>query len=128
MRPVRSGDDGGEERTLAGHRQARQTRSCLRDRSGRSLTRCQSTKPARSFSPPSPSPASRSSASRSAATCNACSPAARIDALEGGLLVLAEEFADWADSVRRIDLLCLDSEAQLVVVELKGDEDGGHMV
>ncbi len=53
--------------------------------------------------------------------------AARIDALEGGLLVLAEEFADWADSVRRIDLLCLDSEARLVVVELKRDEDGGHM-
>ncbi len=85
-------------------------------------------KPARSFSPPFPSPASWSSASRSAATCNACSPAARIDALEGGLLVLAEEFAGWADSVRCIDLLCLDSEAQLVVVELKRDEDRGHML
>ena len=32
--------------------------------------------------------------------------AARIEALEEGLLVLAEEFADWADSARRIDLLC----------------------
>ena len=53
--------------------------------------------------------------------------AARIDALEDGLLVLAEEFADWADSARRIDLLCLDREARLVVVELKRDEDGGHM-
>lgn len=53
--------------------------------------------------------------------------AARIDALEDGLLVLAEEFADWADSARRIDLLCLDCEARLVVVELKRDEDGGHM-
>ena len=53
--------------------------------------------------------------------------AARIDALEDGLLVLAEEFADWTDSARRIDLLCLDREARLVVVELKRDEDGGHM-
>lgn len=42
--------------------------------------------------------------------------------------MLAEEFADWADSVRRIDLLCLASETRLVVVELKRDEDGGHMV
>jgi hypothetical protein len=53
--------------------------------------------------------------------------AARIEALEEGLLVLAEEFADWADSARRIDLLCLDTEARLVVVEFKRDEDGGHM-
>ena len=53
--------------------------------------------------------------------------AARIDAPEEGLLVLAEEFADWADSARRIDLLCLDAAARLVVVELKRDEDGGHM-
>lgn len=56
-----------------------------------------------------------------------CLLAARIEALEKGLLVLAEEFADWADSARRIDLLCLDTEARLVVVELKRDEDGGHM-
>ena len=53
--------------------------------------------------------------------------AARIEALEEGLLVLAEEFADWADSARRIDLLCLDRDASLVVIELKRDEDGGHM-
>jgi len=50
-----------------------------------------------------------------------------IEALEDGLLVLAEEFGDWADSSRRIDLLCLDSSANLVVVELKRDESGGHM-
>ncbi len=53
--------------------------------------------------------------------------AARIDALEDGLLVLAEEFAGWSDSARRIDLLCLDADARLVVVELKRDDDGGHM-
>ena len=42
-------------------------------------------------------------------------------------MVLAEEFSDWADSTRRIDLLCLDDDANLVVVELKRTEDGGHM-
>lgn len=51
----------------------------------------------------------------------------RIASLEGGLMVLAEEFSDWADSTRRIDLLCLDDNANLVVVELKRTDDGGHM-
>jgi hypothetical protein len=50
-----------------------------------------------------------------------------IESLEEGLLILTEEFGDWADSQRRIDLLCLDQEAKLVVVELKRDESGGHM-
>lgn len=31
------------------------------------------------------------------------------------------------DSNRRIDLLCLDKQASLVVVELKRTDDGGHM-
>jgi len=43
------------------------------------------------------------------------------------LLVLAEEYADWEDSQRRIDLLCLASDGDLVVVEIKRTEDGGHM-
>ena len=51
----------------------------------------------------------------------------RIAALEDGLMVLAEEFSDWQDSSRRIDLLCLDTNANLVVVELKRTADGGHM-
>ncbi len=51
----------------------------------------------------------------------------RIASLEDGLMVLTDEFSGWADSARRIDLLCLDAEARLVVVELKRDEDGGHM-
>lgn len=51
----------------------------------------------------------------------------RIASLEDGLLVLTDEFSGWADSTRRIDLLCLDDEANLVVVELKRNEDGGHM-
>lgn len=50
-----------------------------------------------------------------------------ISCLEEGLMVLAEEFSDWQDSSRRIDLLCLDTDANLVVVELKRTADGGHM-
>lgn len=50
-----------------------------------------------------------------------------IECLEPGLLVLAEEFSDWQDSTRRIDLLCLDANANLVVIELKRTADGGHM-
>lgn len=41
-------------------------------------------------------------------------------------MVLAEEFGDWVGANRRIDLLCLDDQAQIVVVELKR-EDGAHM-
>lgn len=51
----------------------------------------------------------------------------RIASLEDGLMVLTEEFGAWSDSSRRIDLLCLDRNANLVVVELKRTDDGGHM-
>ena len=43
------------------------------------------------------------------------------------LFVIAEEFSQWEDSKRRIDLLAIDREARLVVIELKRSEDGGHM-
>ena len=52
---------------------------------------------------------------------------ASIGMLIPGAMVLAEEFGDWEDSRRRVDLLCLDRSARLVVVELKRTEDGGHM-
>jgi len=42
-------------------------------------------------------------------------------------LILAEEYGGWDESKRRIDLLGLDKEANLVVIELKRTEDGGHM-
>ena len=48
-------------------------------------------------------------------------------ALGEDLLVIAEEFGDWEDSKRRIDLLALDRDARLVVIELKRTDDGGHM-
>lgn len=44
-----------------------------------------------------------------------------------GCMVLAEEFGEWDDSRRRIDLLAIDLDANLVVIELKRTEDGGHM-
>lgn len=43
------------------------------------------------------------------------------------LLVIAEEFADWADSKRRIDLLAVDRRGNLVVIELKRGTTGEHM-
>ncbi|WP_165368067.1 endonuclease NucS domain-containing protein [Phytoactinopolyspora endophytica] len=50
-----------------------------------------------------------------------------IEVLDDGLLVVAEEFGEFADVRRRIDLLCVDRHGQLVVVELKRTVDGGHM-
>lgn len=50
-----------------------------------------------------------------------------IAVLGDDLLVIDEEFRDWQDSRRRVDLLCIDRAANLVVVELKRDDDGGHM-
>src|SRR6476620_1912912 len=50
-----------------------------------------------------------------------------IEVLGDDLLVVAEEFGEFEDTHRRIDLLCVDRSARLVVVELKRTEDGGHM-
>lgn len=52
---------------------------------------------------------------------------AQIDVLGDELYVLAEEFGEWEDSRRRIDLLAIDPLANLVVIELKRTNDGGHM-
>lgn len=51
----------------------------------------------------------------------------QIDVIDPGLMVIAEEFSDWDDCKRRIDLLAIDKDANLVVIELKRSEDGGHM-
>ncbi len=51
----------------------------------------------------------------------------QIDVLGEDLYVLTEEFGDWDDSRRRIDLLAVDQQANLVVIELKRTNDGGHM-
>jgi RecB family endonuclease NucS len=52
---------------------------------------------------------------------------ANISAVLSDVLVIAEEFGDWEGSYRRIDLLGIDRDANLVVIELKRTEDGGHM-
>lgn len=50
-----------------------------------------------------------------------------IAVLSPDLLVIAEEFGNWEDSRRRIDLLAVDKSGHLVVIELKRTDDGGHM-
>lgn len=52
---------------------------------------------------------------------------ANIHALDENIMVIAEEFGDWSESGRRIDLLAIDRDANLVVIELKRTDDGGHM-
>lgn len=51
----------------------------------------------------------------------------QIEIISPDTLIVAEEFCEWEDSKRRIDLLGVDSDANLVVIELKRTEDGGHM-
>lgn len=51
----------------------------------------------------------------------------QIDIISPDTLVIAEEFANWDESKRRIDLLGIDRDANIVVIELKRTEDGGHM-
>ncbi len=50
-----------------------------------------------------------------------------IAVISPGTLVIAEEYGEWDASGRRIDLLGIDTNANLVVIELKRTEDGGHM-
>ena len=50
-----------------------------------------------------------------------------IDVISPDTFVLDDEFSDWKDSKRRVDILALDKNANLVVIELKRTEDGGHM-
>ncbi len=51
----------------------------------------------------------------------------QIEIISPETLIIAEEFGEWEDSRRRIDLLGIDKNASLVVIELKRTEDGGHM-
>lgn len=51
----------------------------------------------------------------------------RIEAISPGLMVISEEFSEWEESGRRIDLLAIDKNANLVVIELKRSESGHHM-
>lgn len=51
----------------------------------------------------------------------------KIEVIAPDTLLIAEEFSDWDDSRSRIDLLGIDKNANIVVIELKRTEDGGHM-
>ena len=50
-----------------------------------------------------------------------------ISTLDDDLFVVAEEYGNWEDARRRIDLLAIDRTGHLVVIELKRTDDGGHM-
>ena len=51
----------------------------------------------------------------------------QIQILDRDLYVVCEEFGQWDTGSRRIDLLALDRAANLVVIELKRTDHGGHM-
>jgi Domain of unknown function (DUF4268) len=51
----------------------------------------------------------------------------QIDVIAEDLYVLTEEFSEWEESKRRIDLLAIDANANLVVIEIKRTTEGGHM-
>ncbi len=51
----------------------------------------------------------------------------RIDIISPDILIISEEFGEWEDCKRRVDLLGIDKQAKLVVIELKRNETGAHM-
>ena len=51
----------------------------------------------------------------------------QIDIVSPDTLLISQEYSQWDRSSRRIDLLGLDRHANLVVIELKRTQDGGHM-
>lgn len=53
--------------------------------------------------------------------------ATQIEILSKDIIIISEEFCDWEDSKRRIDLLGLDKNGKIVVIELKRTLTGGHM-
>ncbi len=50
-----------------------------------------------------------------------------IELIAADVLIISEEFGDWDQGQRRIDLLGIDRDARIVVIELKRTQDGGHM-
>jgi len=51
----------------------------------------------------------------------------QIEVIDPNILIIAEEFSEWSDSKRRIDLLGVDRSGNIVVIELKRTETGEHM-
>ncbi|MBJ8454435.1 hypothetical protein I6M90_22230 [Acinetobacter bereziniae] len=50
-----------------------------------------------------------------------------ISVIASDCLVIAEEYSEWDNSKKRIDILAIDKNANLVVIELKRTETGDHM-
>src|SRR5262249_53069322 len=50
-----------------------------------------------------------------------------VEVIAPDTLLISEEFDEWEDAKRRIDLLAIDKDANLVAIELKRTEDGGYM-
>lgn len=50
-----------------------------------------------------------------------------IGVIDSELLVIATEFSQWEDSRRSIDILCVDSDGNLVAIEIKRTQDGAFM-
>lgn len=50
-----------------------------------------------------------------------------ISVIAADCLVLTEEYAEWDASRKRIDLLVIDKQANLVIIELKRTDTGDHM-
>ncbi len=51
----------------------------------------------------------------------------QIEVIAADVMIIGEEFGDWEGSNRRVDLLGIDRNANMVVIELKRTEDGGYM-
>jgi len=53
--------------------------------------------------------------------------AKRIEVILKDVLIISEEFSEWVGSQRRIDLLGIDKQANLIVIELKRTDTGDFM-
>ena len=51
----------------------------------------------------------------------------KIEIISKDTLIISEEFSDWDESKKRIDLLGIDKNANLIVIELKRTDTGDHM-
>lgn len=51
----------------------------------------------------------------------------QVEIIASDCLVIAEEFSEWSESQRRIDLLAIDKQANIVVIELKRTDTGEFM-
>lgn len=51
----------------------------------------------------------------------------KIEIISPDTLIISEEFSEWDESKRRIDLLGIDKDANLIVIELKRTITGDHM-